>query len=105
MMKNNRFALIMIFTTIVVLAWIGFGFYHTIVSSTLTPDVAESMQRIAPKFNQRAIDTILGRKQIPPTYEAEGIRSSSSAQESLPTPSELLEEEDEVIASDGATSL
>ena len=51
---------------IFVFAWIGFGVYHNIITSTIPESVSVQLQPLAPNFDTKTIDALKKRVQIAP---------------------------------------
>lgn len=57
-MRRKDFLLISIFTFITVVAGIGFTIYHTLVTTTTTPELQKRIEPIAPTFDGKTIEVI-----------------------------------------------
>lgn len=96
-MKEKNIMFILVSSGIVTIAWIAFTFHHTLVTSTLEPDLQEKLKTISDRFNESAIDAILNRREVTPTYELSGVASDPDAEEEqetiTPTPTSIEIEE------------
>lgn len=78
MIKQKNLVFLLSSSTVVTIAWIGFSIYHTAVTSTLDAQLTAQIQPIAPHFNQRTIQSILNRQDVPPTYEIAGSQTEEN---------------------------
>ncbi len=101
-LKGENITNLLLSVTFVTLAYIGFTFYHTSVTSTLDDDLTLQIQPISASFNKTAIEHLIGRTSVPPTYElageAEVTEEAASAAGSLQPVEDTSAEETEESA-------
>lgn len=98
-LKEKNIAFILISSTAVTLAYVGFSFYHTSVTSTLTEELSLQIQPIRGAFNESAIEAIERRSNVAPSYELTGVTPEATPTASIsrtPTVPDELPEQTEV---------
>lgn len=56
-------------TFVLTLAWLGFSLYHRWVTTTITPELQQQIEQIAPNFDTQTINELKQRENIQPDYE------------------------------------
>lgn len=79
--KEKNIVFILLSSAVVTLAWIGFGFYHTSVTSTLDEELTVQIRPIPKTFNASGLEEVLGRTQTAPMYELSGGGTQGSSTE------------------------
>lgn len=74
-MKQKDIILILMLTSIIVIAWIAFSIYHNLATSTISQVQSVDIRPINPTFDTKTIDELKKRDKVFPIYEL------------LPTPS------------------
>ena len=67
-MKQQQFAIFLILTFSLVIIWVASNVYHTITTTTITPDLQKDILPISGTFDQSEITSILQRDQVVPQY-------------------------------------
>jgi len=87
--KNLLFILVP--STIVVIAWIGFGIYNKAVSTTLTTSQTASIQPITGTFDMRVFDLLKKRQVVLPVSQADEIPVTPLEGEASPSAQQLTD--------------
>lgn len=82
-LKEKNIAFILISSTVVALAYVGFSFYHTSVTSTLTEELSLQIEPIPGAFNASAIEAIERRNNVAPSYELTGTSPEATPTASI----------------------
>lgn len=72
-MKQKDILMIIIPLFIFISIWIGFSFYHSIVTSTISETTSKDISPIAPVFDTKTIDKLKERQKITPSFELENV--------------------------------
>lgn len=76
---------------IVVVAWIAFSIYHSIVTTTITEDLQMQIVPIDPRFDTEIIEKLKSREKVIPLFEVTGTQQASTP--AIIEPSQTLIEE------------
>lgn len=68
-MKQKDIALLLLYTSIITIAWIAFNIYNNAVTSTITQEQRIQITPIDPTFNEKIIDKLRIRENITPSYQ------------------------------------
>lgn len=100
--KNMLFILIP--STIVIVAWVGFGIYNKAVTSTITKAQHKAIAPIAPNFDQSVFELLKKRTAVTPVLTVDEIVVTPASVPTSSSPAELTPTvEPTQVASEGAT--
>ena len=84
-MKQKDILATIITLFIFVLIWIGFSFYHSSISSTISETTIKNILPIAPTFDTKTIEALKKRQKIIPAFDLESVSPTPVALPTLKT--------------------
>ena|SRR5258708_15506699 len=69
-MKRNDVVFLLVSTVILTIAWIVFSVMHASTTSTISSDLGQQIEPIAPAFDIHTINALNNRQKITPLYSA-----------------------------------
>ena len=96
-MKRKDILVLLIPSFIFVLAWIGFGIVHNLVTPTISESLNTQISPITPSFDTKTISDIKNRQIVEPIYEIATSAANLSLSPSLPSSSSATSEENLTI--------
>jgi hypothetical protein len=84
-LKQKDTLIIVLLLFFFVLIWIGEGIYRSVVSSTISEDVAQAISPISPNFDTKTIEKLKTREKIEPIYATPSASPNTAIPTLIPT--------------------
>jgi hypothetical protein len=89
-MNKNQAYFILIFTFILILAWISFSIIQSRVNSTISIPLTAQIAPINPSFDMQTITSLKKRIIVAPATEIPSETATAAAQQEQPTPTPTI---------------